>query len=94
MYGAFLDAGRLHVKRRHRSQASNAEFVRLVAVSPALLLFGHWILAGGERQAIDVRDFLLRRQVDDTLAGANQVVGRFAHGAESEHAGPSQPPGG
>jgi hypothetical protein len=35
---------------------------------------------------------LLGRQVDDALPRSNQVVRSLAHGAQSEHAAPSQPP--
>ena len=93
LHRAFGDSGRAHFERGQRGESGDAEFIGLVAVSPALFLFGNGILAGGERQAVNIRDLLLAGQVDDTLAVANQVVGGLAHGAESEHAAPSQPPG-
>jgi len=92
LHGAFPDARRFYVERRRWSEPSGPELVRFVAVTPTLFLFRHRILPGGERQPVDVPDLILRRQVDDALACADQILGSFAHGSESQHATPAQPP--
>src|SRR5579864_2205849 len=92
LHRALRDSRRGDVERGHLRKFCDAEFVGLVAISPGYFLFGHRVLAGGEGQLVHVRHLLLGWQIDDAFTRSNQVVRCLAHGAEAEHASPSQPP--
>src|SRR5229473_5664194 len=79
--------------RLHRGEPGNAEFVLFMAVTPLAFLLGHWIFAGSERETVNLAHEIVRRQIDYTLTGADEVVGSLAHLAQTQHAAPTQPPG-
>ena len=60
--------------RLHRSEPCNAKFVRFILVAPLTLLVRYRILAGSKCQAIDMTHQLFRRQVDNALARAYEVI--------------------
>src|SRR5579864_3448348 len=92
LHRALGDARRRNGERRNRRQAGGLEFMGLEAVSPGELLFGNGIATGGEREAVNIRHLILRRKIDDALAGANEILRGLPHGAQAEHGAPSQPP--
>ena len=93
LHRALQHPRRRHALRRHRRQAGLAELLPLVAIAPGALALRYRVLPRGERQAVDRRDLVDGRQVDHALARADQIVRGLPHAAQTEHAGPAQPPG-
>src|SRR5258708_16420069 len=83
LHRTFAHTRRPNRFRLHRGEPGNAEFVLFMAVTPLAFLLGHWVFAGSERETVNLAHEIVRRQIDYTLTGADEVVGSLAHLAQT-----------
>src|SRR5450759_5661283 len=57
----------------NRGQTRNSEFVSHVSITALLFVIWDRIAAGGKCQSVDRRHLILRRKVEDALAGPHKV---------------------